>query len=413
MAVLKQYWRIIAFAFVCLASAGVGAWAYSSAGSISEQVQALDRLRNTVEGARRTAVNMNVIEARKQEIEKANAEFEESMNAALALQSYNAFLSEWGPDGKVVRRVERKPLIENVLPEPKSNADAISFRGAYETAFAALTRRLRARGKATPEEVKEYFERWDALREGTSGGEWRPWGPVTVGPAEEGDAPKNRTREEILRDYPRSRLAEEIARGINMYVDPGAFGKSDIADRTDVPTAIQIWQAQMSLWIQQDMAAALALCNEQRAEALRKAGRPDDAWVAHMPVKHLKKCSIDGKLGYGGGSNLSSFQASFTGVVNDEKRFVVPIALELIVEEAALVKIMEELCRVGFYTPTSVRYQMTPPSPIQDEFVYGEAPVLDVRIELEGYYFRQVFDPWIPNVIKEVLRFPDAKASKD
>lgn len=409
MAILKEYWRIITFGLVCLASIGAGVWAYMAGSGITEQMQAVDRLRVTVESAGRSAVNMQVVEARQQEIERANAEFEASMDTALALQMYNPFLERVDASGKVIR-VPREPLLKNVLPTPGSNADAISFRNAYATAHAELTRRLKARGKATADEVRDYFERWDALQRGGQTDGWRPWGPGTVQTGAAADGPKKeRSRAEVVREYPRSRLAEEIARKIYMYVDDGAFGIHDLVRKQDPPTDIEIWQAQMSLWIQQDMAAALARVCEKRARQLREAGHENRAWVAYMPVKRLMKVSIDGKLGKGGGSNQSSFTNSFTDIKNDERKFVVPIALEMVVEEAALPEILDELCRVGFYTPISVKYEYVRPNPLQDEFVYGDAPVVEVRIELEGYFFRKVFDEWIPPSLKDILRTPDAK----
>lgn len=412
MDMVKKFWRVIAFSLVCLASLGMGGYFYMSGSAINEELQAVDRLRGTVESAKRGAANMSVIEAREREIEQANAEFEASMDAALAMQKFSPFHETIGADGKR-RPVPRTLLVPGILPGPASNADAISFKTRYIQAFGELVQRLRARDKATPDEVKDYFERWDALKRGVGGDGARPWGPGGGGSADAADEKKkDRSRAEVLRDYPRSRLAEEIARQIYMYVDAGAFGRHYIADKQDPPTDVDIWQAQMSLWIQQDMAAALARCNEKRAAELKKAGHSDREWVAFMPVKRLKRVGIENQLGKGGGSNTGSFAVSFTQVVNDDKKFVVPIALEMIVEEAALPQIIDELCRVGLYTPTSVHYEMVKANPVQDDYVYGEAPILELRLELEGYYFRKVFDEWIPKSLKDILRTPGAKDTK-
>lgn len=420
MAILKKFWRIIAFSLVCLVSLGMGGWAYMSGAEVTDQMAAIDRLRNTVDGARRSAANMSVIEAKKKTIEKANAEFEASMSAALNLQSTNPFYETVGPDGKVTP-FPRKPLLPSdtypnaiILPEPGSNADAISFRAAYDAAFSELTQRLKARDKPTGEEVQDYYERWYALQQGTTPGAWRPWGPRTAAAAQsQDDAAKNLPRPEVIRQYPRSRLAEDIARSINMYVDDGAFGKHVMSQKSDVPTPVEIWQAQMSLWIQQDIAAAIARCNEARAEELQKAGTPDRAWVAYMPVKRLKKMSIQNRLGKGGGSNPATFSSSFTQINNDDKKFMVPVSLELIVEEASLFKLMDEICRVGFYTPYGIKYEIVTPNPIQDDYIYGDNPVVEARIELEGYYFRKVFEQWIPQALKDILKNPDARDPTD
>jgi hypothetical protein len=111
-----------------------------------------------------------------------------------------------------------------------------------------------------------------------------------------------------------------------MYIDNGAFGKHPFTLKEDAPDEIQIWQAQMSLWIEQDMAVAIARCNEERASELAKQGKSDHLWVAYLPVSCLIRLSIDNKLGKGGGSNLMSdgFAISFTGIQNDDKMFMVP-----------------------------------------------------------------------------------------
>ncbi len=196
---------------------------------------------------------------------------------------------------------------------------------------------------------------------------------------------------------------------VHMYIDAEAFGIHPLVNDTGAPNAVDIWQAQMSLWIQQDMAAALARCNEERAAELRKQSAEDRAWVAYLPVKRLIACSIDDALGDGGGSGLySDFAESFTGMQNNDKRFVVPIQLKLIVEEAYVMKLLDHICRVGFYTPISVAYSAVKPDPVFETYIYGDEPVVELTLDLEGYYFRKVFDQWIPKELEMVLRTPGA-----
>jgi hypothetical protein len=195
-----------------------------------------------------------------------------------------------------------------------------------------------------------------------------------------------------------------------MYVDPGAINKSAAARMEGAPSDVEIWHAQMSLWIQQDMVLAIARSNEARAAELRKAGREDDLWVAHMPVKRLQTLAIDSKLGKGGGLNRWNFpEYTATGIKNDSKKFVVPIGLDLIIEEASITKVLDEICRVGFYTPLDVAYDAVEPEPLQDSFVYGDDPIVELRVTIEGYYFREVYDQWIPKSLSTILATPGAK----
>lgn len=410
---LKAQWRPIVFGLVCLASLGAGGWAYMAGSSIDEELQAIDRLRGSVEGGRRNPANLLTIQQRQKDVQAANEEFENALNGALSRQRYNAFYERTGSDGKV-ERVERKPQTDKVLTtQPASQADAIDFRTAYEAAFAELPERLKGRSKPTNEEIAEHAARLAALeqRSNQEGGS-NPWGPRSTQAPEDSTAPtKERPLAELLRAYPRARVTEEIARLINMYVDFGAFGKHALTQSEDPPNEISIWQAQMSLWIQQDIATALARCNEERAAELIKKGQTESPWVAQMPVKRLIRLTIDNRLGKGGGSNMTSegLATSFTGIQNDDKMFVVPMAVELVVEEASLMRVLDALCSVGFYTPVSISYRANKSNPLQEDFIYGDQPVVQVKIDLEGYYVRKVFESWIPKPLKEILKRPGAR----
>lgn len=415
MDLLKKYWRIIVFGVVCLLSIGAGAWAFIAGSDIEEKVAAVDRVRSAVENARRNPVNRAVIESKLKQIEAENARFETAMNTALALQKYNAFESQPGPDG-ALNLVERKTLIPDVLPAPASAADAIAFRVAYERAFERLAARLKGRDKPSAAEVREYWEQWIRIHEGGADPLADPWREAflsAAGGAKSMGSADDRNLEDVLRVYPRALLAEEIARSIYMYIDDGAIGKDGIVRGRDAPTAVDIWHAQMSLWIQQDLVLALARCNERRAEELRRAGATDKQWVAFMPVKRLIQLSIGDNLGQGGGSNAQSgFNPSFTKFSNDAKRFVVPVRLKLVIEEASLIKVVDEVCRAGFYTPVSVTYRTVDVNPLQEEYVYGDAPLIEASLEFEGYFFRKVFDQWIPKELAPVMSKPGAKDSK-
>lgn len=409
---LKAQWRPIVFGLVCLASLGAGGWAYLNGAGVEEKIEAADKLRNSVEQARRNPVNMRTIEQRQKDVTAANNEFERALDSALAMQKYNAFYEKAGPDGKPVS-VERKPLTSKVLTtQPASPADAIEFRLAYIEAFGELAKRLKGRPAPTSAEIAEYTARREALQQGAGGSNNNPWGPRTIkaqGPSE--SSKKERPLTEVLRDYPKSRITEEIAHSIYMYVDQNALGIQGMAKLEDAPSEVEIWQAQMSLWIQQDIVVALSRCNEERAAELTKQGQKDRLWVAYMPVKRLIRLSIDKKLGKGGGSNLTSegMAVSFTGIQNDDKMFVVPISVEIVVEEASLMHVLDSLCKVGFYTPIAVSYRTMRPNPLQEEYIYGDRPVVQVRIDLEAYYFRKVFESWIPKSLKEILKRPGAR----
>ena len=110
--------------------------------------------------------------------------------------------------------------------------------------------------------------------------------------------------------------------------------------------------------------------------------------------------------------NRGKFAASFTARRNDSKMFMIPIQMELVVEEASLMRVIDSLCGIGFYTPTRVQYKAVDANPFQTDYIYGNDPVVEIMIDMEGYYFREVFDEWIPKRLKKVLATPGAKEKK-
>jgi hypothetical protein len=406
MAFIKAKWRLLTFVAVCLGSLGMGGWAYLGGATVEELVKQLDERRRQVEGVRNIRANMKIIEERKKQVQQQNADFEKAMNAALAMQKNNAFHATVGPDGSVTP-VPRTLLIEKVLPKP-TKAQAINFKEAYVKAFDELKARLRGREKPSTQEITDERARKGAEKPSTTL-DLGPWVSIEEPESARPTKVKERPLPEILRENPRTTAADRVARGVRMYVADNALGRQNKLLTMDVPTEIEIWQAQMSLWIQQDVVNVLTRMNEERAAQLEKEGKKDHQWVAYMPVKHLIGLRIDAKLGKGGGSGgAKTWAASFTGVNNDDKMFKVPLQLELVVEESALMDLIDRICRTGFYTPISITYDAIKPNPLFEDYVYGEQPAVKVVIDLEAYYFRSVFEEWIPQVLKKILKTPNA-----
>lgn len=404
MEFLKQKWLIIVFGLVCLASVAGTVWGIVAGDNVEERIKAVQSITGQVEQIGRTPANQPTIEHRRVTNEKMRRKNAETEDVALSVQKNNTFYTTVDDKGTPVAP-PRTLLIKDVLPEPKSNADAISFRTAYVKAFEQLAVKLNARDCPTPDEVRREEPFIAPVNPGAARKDWSPWSPENwAGIGEIEASEKDRTPLAVLRDNAASVAAYKRALGISMYLSEGAFGQHRLVESDSAPTAVGIWQAQMSLWIQQDMATALARCNEKRAAKLRAEGKP--TWVAYMPVKHLKVVAIANQLGSengpGGASNVpveAGFARSMTGLANNADMFVVPLQLQLVVESAALPEVMEELCSVGFYTPINLTYDLVAPNPLQVGYIYGSEPVIDVVLDLEGYFFHKVYGRWIPKIL--------------
>lgn len=401
MAFLKKNWLMITLAAVGLASIGTAAWAFVAGDEITQRMQAVDALQRSIQGVSGGAQNKDTIEARRRQIEAENARLGESLGIALGVQKNSRF------DGR-----PRQLLVPGILPEPQSTADRINFKTGYVAEFARMLARLHGRDKASRSEVTAQQVVIDSRnRPANPDDAFNPWRPAQ--PTASVESTERKTQDGlqgILAEYPAARAAELVARGILMYASNGAIPPHPLVNAENPPDGIEIWHAQMALWIEQDLVAALASVNEKRSARLASEGRPYDAWVAHMPIKHLKELAMDDRFGNGGGVNRADFAPSFTKQKNDKDRFIIPIHLELVVEEASVMALLESLCGVGFYTPYNVEYTRIDPMPLQDEYIYGDEPVVDLKIDLEAYYFRRVFDEWIPKELKQTLETEEAKA---
>lgn len=399
---VKKNWVYLALGVVAVASIGTAAWAYLAGDEIYQHVEEMDKLRNSVNSEANNAQNAATIEAKKAEQAELLAAQEKTLKAALGAQMYNSF------EGR-----DRQTLVPDVLPASKSSAAQIAFKDAYRKAFAELATRLNARDKATSDEITREQAYDDAKSQQANTDEDRgPWMPA---PPKSDESPavkagaKERTMQEILRAYPKARAAEKVARKIYMYLDERAFEPESNMLISDTPKTINIWHAQMTLWIQQDFAYAIARLNDKRAEELKAKNRAYDAWVAHMPVKRLRLLAGHSWLGRGGGMNMAKFELpSFTGVVNDGQKFIVPLQIKVVVEEASILELIDSICRVGYYTPTRVEYRNVDPMPLQDEYIYGDDPVVEATIDFEGTFFRKVFDAYIPKELGAGLARPEA-----
>lgn len=404
MGFLKSKWRLLTFIAVCLASMGGGALAYMAGDEVTDNLKKLDDIRRNVEGVKSARTNMRTIEERKKAVERYNADFEKSLNSALAMQKNNAFESAIDADGKAPL-APRTLLLDKCLPKP-TKAAAINFKKKYAEKLDELKGRLHGRDKPTTAERSRWIGVLQATQSKVSV-DLGPWGPSE--PGETKTAKKEASLSQLLREHAAARAADEIARGIYMYLPESAIGKQAKALTLDVPTDVDIWHAQMSLWIQQDIVDVLARLNEERIAKLKSDGRAGDCWVAYLPVKHLIALRIDAKLGRGGGSNVAkNWPVSFTTINNEDKMFKVPLQVEVVVEEAVLMELMDRFCKQGFYTPINLGYESVKPNPLMEDYIYGEEPVIKAVIDLEAYYFRSVFEEWIPPVLKKALKTPNA-----
>lgn len=409
MAFIKKNWQMVACAALALAGIGVSVWQAMASSDVPKLMEPAVQLSNTLESAGKgTLYDSRWIDQKIKDMAESKRRFEATLAEAEQRQRYVAFEEHLGPDGSVVR-VERKPLVEGVLPAATQTTPKIEFRKRYREEFKRLEQRLHAGRLPTEAEFQRFQDQWIQLQESKQEGD--PWSilPRVAAAEPAADEPMDRFR--LLWNDPFTRKSLEQAKTLWMYIDEGAINDHLMSRTEAIPSEVDIWQAQMSLWIQQDLVTALARVNEAAAAELTKAGQGDRVWVAYLPVKHLHALYIGPLLGGpgGGGSNGPPngwVFPSFNARENDAKIFVEPLQVSAIIEADALPRVLASLVSVSFFTPVRISYKRVPANPNQRGYVYGSRKLLDVQIDLEAYYLHSVFGKWMPADIQPVLTNP-------
>jgi len=218
----------------------------------------------------------------------------------------------------------------------------------------------------------------------------------------------------------RARVAK--AKSIRCYVDeqlPQSFHVSPIAMGGDAPKPLDMWFAQVSLWIQQDVINAIAKLNQQAANAVADG----DAFVEHMPVKRIVALRVHGyalprKSGEeaargasgafdylaGPSGGATALPSAFTNRTCNEQYDVVRFTLQAVVDQRELMKIVDALCRENFYQCLNISYEAANRgAEEQAGYFYGTAPVVHATLDFEGYLLREVYQPLMPTEVKQLL----------
>ncbi|HON65029.1 MAG TPA: hypothetical protein PLS23_00935 [Phycisphaerae bacterium] len=362
------------------------------------------------------AANERVIE----ELRRKQAEVNRSVQAFLAAAA---------------KTTPRTLLHPDVFPEPKERFDATEFKDECDRKRLALLALLNAKDEPGQAEIDDFREQIlrakqrQMLQEGETpaastnllpmpGGVRSPaapggrfgfsagFGPAAAGgfPGAAAQIPDGMSPEEWVKEDPHAGASVKRAREIYCYAkDESLDPRSLITDRYPSPEIM--WEAQCSLWIQEDILQALARLNTEVANQLPE----QDRWVGNLPVKRLVyfitgsplKASSGGDVGTSGRSmGISHSQAKsvldpvppssslFTNRQAGENLDVIPLTIGLVIDSNYLLRVLDEISKIGFYTTLSVSYEAIPYDPTLRGYIYGPAPVIGVRLEVEHCILR-------------------------
>jgi hypothetical protein len=198
-----------------------------------------------------------------------------------------------------------------------------------------------------------------------------------------------------------------------------------ITESSQRPMVEDMWYAQVSLWIQEDILGAFARLNEQRAKEL-----PADAekWVGNMPFKHLLAFTVGGYVpapaskegvpNFGGGPVAGSGGDMIGGpppmsadaVISkhgcSDTVDVIQFTVEMIVEAKSLPDVIEKISESGYYTVLQLSYEVNPPDFDMDDYIYGSQPTLHAWLVCEGSLLRsnKTYEKLMPEAVRAEIK---------
>jgi len=301
----------------------------------------------------------------------------------------------------IIQRINRRePLLPGIFPQPARAPTPYQFAEAYLVAIDGFQSQLRAGSPPNDAEVKaaqvELGERLESQ--------------------EEKPAPSGHLRSTVPRQAhtplpvdPRHYAQVMKARQIRCYVDRGSFDPILPEAFTSPPTPEEIWFAQVALWIQQDVVAAIAQLNEEAAQARGAA-----ACVEQMPVKRIVHLPVFGYLRADGlirffmrdaarGSALLPVPAAWTGRVCDDDFDVVLFELVAVVDQRDVLQLIDRISGRNFFCCTSLALATVTPQDAAEGYLYGTEPAIYVSVEFEAYLARDMYAPLMPVGVRALL----------
>ncbi len=434
---IRRYLFELACGVVGVAGIVAGAIAYTGYSDIRAELSDAASLARQLEQYRGpgSLCNKQVIDAEQQRNEQVDRQLEQVTEAAKQMNQH-------------------QPLRDDVFPEPPApirTSAPFLFRTDYRERFKQLLDMLQAGDAPDQDEIQDMQERINqeqripedqalglgpsvvGVRGSVKPGEYvTPRGVMGSRGAGEGEV----SIEELARTDAAIRAALVKAARIRIYASLGSF---DIVDEVYIqgpqPTSMDMWFAQVKLWVQENVVRGLTEVNEQAAGRIEaEGGRPS---VTNLPAKHLLSIAVTdyveaaatgamatggkagdfrgGRMPYrggdidakkmaggamSGGARGLGAAASFTQRGSNDLYDVVQCRVEMVVDARELLRVINAICRQDFITPIAVSFQAMEPNTAFTDYIYGSAPVVEATVDFECCFFRELYAPLMPEDVK-------------
>jgi len=400
---LKRNLFHIICGLVAAAAIALGVLGVLSMGKVKEQLTSIAQLHGQLLGPAKNPVNDSKIEAERTRVKTIETQFAGLMERAKTLNVYQPLEP---PEG------------ERFFPEPTDNGRR-QFRDKYQKQFGLLLEKLHAGAPPTDADIQNAKEAIDderRLAEAMAGEDARKETvpPPPGGPPDGETHPSGLITEKQARESAATRASIQKARSIYCYATMESLDENTEIYAGLSPNPNDMWRAQVSLWIQQDVVDSLARVNDQAAKRLT-AEDPDAApWVGVLPVKDLisirvsdyipneatakeRRLSGDSPSFPPGKSDIA-----FTKHQSNEMYEVVQFALKMVVDARAVPTIIDEICKDRFHALLNLEYtydrSLLENLSMEDK-IYGAQPTIVVLMEFETIFFGELYRCSMPPAV--------------
>lgn len=178
------------------------------------------------------------------------------------------------------------------------------------------------------------------------------------------------------------------------------------------PQIDHMWNAQFTLWVQQDVVDSIARINDTAAEQLKSAGQR--AWIGVLPIKELISIRVTDYFPNaipGTGMAVVGDKPSyppgksdtvFTGNGSTDLYELVQFSLKMVVDVRDLPLIIDGICKDKFHTLLDVSYatdrEALETLTMQGK-IYGSEPTVKVVMDFETIFFGDIYRRMMPDAV--------------
>ena len=214
------------------------------------------------------------------------------------------------------------------------------------------------------------------------------------------------------------RMRYDRAKQFKLYMENNAFDLNQNVTGVAAPNPVDIWYAQQTLWVQQDVAKAIAAANASSKN------------IIDAPVKQLIKLTIPQSIyvfppGTNGGTPPAAAPVegadaaditkvptvSPTGRVSNPLYDVIQFQLVLDVDASKVADVLSALTKDRLLDVYNMDVFAVDSADAQTHgFIYGASPVVTLNLSCETLYMRQWTSLLMPDVVKRQLGIAPAAA---